>query len=595
MNVNLYNIARLLIRIVKEKPIITIVTFTVPLISGLLSFYAFAAQSNLINIMVNTNHIRTDQIIRLSVIPILFFVCIYAVQALCNRIAIVLKSHLNGHLTFSFHAEIARVASILDYEKFEDRAFGDTLDRAKKVVGEDLDGITGFLVSTVHIAAGLISVVWLSATNGYMLATVIVLLLIVSSLMIRVATELKVRRVGKEITYDGRMSDYLAASLQESHILRELKVYHAFDFFRRVWADYAIMQYNKRYGARKFEIKMGMLVSIIQTTGIFITLLYLLNKMNVSDNVSIGGISVLFLALLSVGGQIMALSWPVSKLYITSYKLHDLNEVLKWGKLLREDQDNDQSKEMAGRIDGSITAVTLTNVSFKYANSNSFSIQNLNMTIRQGEKIAIVGANGAGKSTLIKLILQHYKPTSGNIHWNGVDWLDGKISIVFQDFIRFELTLRENIALDNANSPQDDQKIIQTLKQCDLLDLYEELGSLDVVLGQMIEGGRQLSGGQWQKLAIARALYNQADFIICDEMTAAIDPISEVEIYNKLLHVCKDKTAIFISHRLGWTKHADCIYVMEAGEIIEYGTHNELLSKASVYANMYNQQASWYK
>jgi ATP-binding cassette subfamily B protein len=217
------------------------------------------------------------------------------------------------------------------------------------------------------------------------------------------------------------------------------------------------------------------------------------------------------------------------------------------------------------------------------------------MTIKPGEKIAIVGENGAGKSTLIKLILGQYRPSSGFIDWNNCKYPNGKVSVVFQNFIKFELSLRENIILGNANENIDDERVMEILEKCELMDLFHELGGLDVELGQIYEGGRQLSGGQWQKLAIARALYNDADLIIFDEPTSAIDPISEMKIYQKLIDICQDKTAIFISHRLGWAKSVDRIYVLESGIIAEEGNHEQLIANNGLYSDMFNLQSSWYK
>lgn len=559
------------------------------MISGLLTFYVLTAQERIINLVSShSDSSNWQELARLAMFPIVIYVLIYTFQSLAYSVTNVLKSKLNADITYSFQTEIARVASSINFEKFDDKEFGDTLQRAKSVVGEDMEGITGFFVSTVGIVSSLASVVWLAATNGYFVITFIVSFLIISNLVIRLMAEIKVRKVGKVVTFDGRMSDYFSNSLQDAHTLRELKVYNAFNFFLDLWGKVTIRQYTKSFGARNYEIKIGMLLAIIQTTTIFFVLVYLLNQINVSDDVTIGGISVLFLALLSIGGQVMSLSWPLSRLYMSSYKLSDLHEVLKWGEDIQGNPI--QNKERSNPV----APIELSNVSFKYPNSQNYTLSNINMKIKKREKVAIVGENGAGKSTLIKLIIDQYKPTSGQIRWDGESKLSGNISIVFQSFIKFELTLRENITLGNTKRHHDDQKIIEVLKVCELMDLYQELGGLDVVVGQVMEGGRQLSGGQWQKLAIARALYQDAELIIFDELTSAIDPSSEVKIFNRLIEVCQNKTAIFISHRLGWTKNVDHIYVFENGEIVESGTHIKLLKNQGVYSEMYHLQASWY-
>ncbi|WP_143186182.1 ATP-binding cassette domain-containing protein, partial [Paenibacillus sp. P3E] len=140
-----------------------------------------------------------------------------------------------------------------------------------------------------------------------------------------------------------------------------------------------------------------------------------------------------------------------------------------------------------------------------------------------------------------------------------------------------------------------DELIIETLRKCNCYDIYEKLGDLDVPLGRNIENGQELSGGQWQKLAIARALFSDSNLLIFDEPTSAIDPKTEVEIMNNIFCLCENKTAIFISHRLGWAKNANRIIVIDNGRVIEQGTHTELINKLGAYYKMYSLQASWYR
>jgi ATP-binding cassette subfamily B protein len=288
----------------------------------------------------------------------------------------------------------------------------------------------------------------------------------------------------------------------------------------------------------------------------------------------------------------MNLTWPLSRLYISGSKLYDLNEILKFKSKIGLNSKDRKSEELNDKKE--ITPIHVTNLSFNYIRSKKQVLSNLNFSIYKNEKIAIVGANGAGKSTLIKIILGQYAPSSGSITWNGNLEIPSELSVVFQNFIKFDLSLRENIALGKIEEMNNDTLIINTLKKCDLYDLFVELGSLDIPLGHLMEGGRQLSGGQWQKIAIARAIFNGSDFIVFDEPTSAVDPSSEVEIFNKLMEICNDKTAIFISHRLGWAKNADRIIVMDNGEIVEIGTHNELMSQNGVYSQMFILQSSWY-
>ncbi|MCM3039000.1 ABC transporter ATP-binding protein/permease [Paenibacillus motobuensis] len=586
---NIYNIFLVIFRIFKKNPLIFSLTFLFPLVSGLLTFYSYSAQVTLINLVaVESREFTWNQVFAAAIIPVLIYISVYGVQNLFSSITMIIKNKLNANVTMAFQSDIIDVANNIDFERFDNKEFGDKLQRAKGVVGEDLDGITNFLVSSVGTISSLISIIWLSATSGYYLITLIISIMIVSTLTIRLITEVKVRRVGREITFDGRMGDYLSKTLEDYNALREMKTYNSTNYFIELWGNMMSKQHNKRYGARKFEIKIGTIVAFLQTTTIFIVLIFLLNRLDDHNTVTIGTISVLFLALLSCGNKIMSLTWPLSRLYISSSKLYDLNEVLEISHKFSNKVEINKNYQ-------SLIPITFSNVSFKYSISEKYVLSNINMTIKPGEKIAIVGENGAGKSTLIKLILGQYRPSSGFIDWNNCKYPNGKVSVVFQNFIKFELSLRENIILGNVNENIDDERVMEILEKCELMDLFHELGGLDVELGQIYEGGRQLSGGQWQKLAIARALYNDADLIIFDEPTSAIDPISEMKIYQKLIEICQDKTAIFISHRLGWAKSVDRIYVLESGIIAEEGNHEQLIANNGLYSDMFNLQSSWYK
>lgn len=575
---DLKNILTILARMVGKSPAISTITIIVPVISGLLTFYSYSVQVHIINAVAAG---------AITFLPILWFVLIHGVQACSVSITNIMKSRMNAELTLAFQSELIDIANQVDFEDFDDEEFGNKLQRAKTIVGEDLEGITGFLLSSVGNVSGLISIIWLSATSGYFLVTLVVGLMIVSTLSFRMFTEIKVRRTGRELTFDGRMGDYLAVTLEDPNAIREMRIYNSISYFTDLWAKLMKKQHDKRYSARKFEIKTGMIVAMVQTSAIFIVLVYLLSKMGESNTVTVGTISVLFLALLTCGGKIMSLTWPLSKLYISSSKLYDLNEVLTYkNRDFRKNNINNSSEAML--------PITVSNVYFKYAKSSKYVLSNINMVIKPGEKIAIVGENGAGKSTLIKLLLGQYTASSGSIYWKDSPEPQGKVSVVYQHSIKFEMTLRENILLGDAKSSPDDVKILSILEKCELMDLFYELGGLDVRLGQMLEGSRQLSGGQWQKLAIARALYNDADLLVFDEPTSAIDPNAEMQIYTQLLDICQDKAAIFISHRLGWAKNVDTIYVIDNGSIAEVGQHQDLINNKGIYADMYTLQSSWY-
>ena len=243
--------------------------------------------------------------------------------------------------------------------------------------------------------------------------------------------------------------------------------------------------------------------------------------------------------------------------------------------------------------------ITVANVSFRYPNADMDSIKNINLTIKPGETIAIVGENEAGKTTLVKLLTGLYKATDGIVKIGDTDVaainyrsLFDSISGVFQKYQRYALTLRENVQISDFSDICETNKIEKTLAE-NHIDKNTFPNGLETMLSREFDGV-DLSGGQWQRIAIARGFYRNSDIIVLDEPTAAIDPIEESAIYKKFVEVARDKTAIIVTHRMGSAKIAERIVVMKNGEIIEIGSHDELMCKSGVYADMYNSQAIWY-
>jgi len=324
-----------------------------------------------------------------------------------------------------------------------------------------------------------------------------------------------------------------------------------------------------------------------------ITYLYL-TYMAVYRNIGVGNFTMYFSATNNLSstisdfiGDIITINQLVK--YLDSYKeFYELpnNDFIKNGLILEN-----------------IEKIELKNVSFKYPKSDVYSLKNINLIINSGDRISIVGLNGAGKTTLIKLIIRLYKPTEGEILVNGINIEKydygsyiNKFSAVFQDFKLFSFSIRENIKFDNDNK-NEDSNIIDILEH---LSFKENLLTLEHGLDTCVyknfdSNGIEFSGGQSQKIAMARALYKKSEVIILDEPTAALDPIAENEIYNSFNEITKNKTTIFISHRLASCKISDNIAVLEDGYIVQYGNHNELIiNENGLYNKMYSLQVKQY-
>jgi len=248
--------------------------------------------------------------------------------------------------------------------------------------------------------------------------------------------------------------------------------------------------------------------------------------------------------------------------------------------------------------------IEIKHLSFCYPGSNKSTVEDINLTINQGEMLVLVGENGAGKTTLGKLLGRLYDPTSGTIAWNGKDlrsyslaYVRSRIAVVMQDYARFPSTVRENVGFGDLLSLSDDTAINEAISEAGISAKVNSLAAgLETPLGKQLEDGIDLSGGQWQRIAIARALMrlSTAEVLIFDEPTAALDPKTEHEIYSIFRQIAAGKTTIVISHRLGLAKIADRIAVMENGKIAEIGTHDELIASNGIYCSMFTRQASSY-
>lgn len=245
--------------------------------------------------------------------------------------------------------------------------------------------------------------------------------------------------------------------------------------------------------------------------------------------------------------------------------------------------------------------IELKNVSFSYPNKDKKAIEDINLSIRKGETIALIGENGSGKTTLSKIILGLYEADEGSVFWDGSDlnFLDKdalykNISLTLQKPVQYNFSLRENVAISNLSRINEEVKIIEALKENDADYLLEKTGGLDGRLGRIFNGA-ELSGGEWQRLALSRCRFKNADFLILDEPTSALDPIEESLVLKRFISLIKNKTAVIISHRAGLCRLVDRVALMKEGRLIALGTHDELFSSCEEYRMLYSAQADLYK
>ena len=261
--------------------------------------------------------------------------------------------------------------------------------------------------------------------------------------------------------------------------------------------------------------------------------------------------------------------------------------------------DIDEDVHGTEKFEPNFDKINVKNVCFAYPNTDHLTISDISFDIKKNESIAIVGNNGSGKTTLVKLLTDLYKVQEGEILYGtqNIKDLETKefyqnVSIVSQDFVKYEMTLQENIGISDWKQMGNTDKIQELLKQMDLPEL-SEVDALNTLLGSEFDG-RDLSIGQWQKLAIARGMFKESSMIVLDEPTAALDPIMETTILKMFLQIAKEKTAIIVSHRIGICREVDKIIVMKKGKVVEIGNHDELLAKKGEYYQLYKMQQKWY-
>jgi ATP-binding cassette subfamily B protein len=253
--------------------------------------------------------------------------------------------------------------------------------------------------------------------------------------------------------------------------------------------------------------------------------------------------------------------------------------------------------------DRSTSGIEFDNVTFSYPGGTEPAVAGLSLHIRSGELIALVGENGAGKSTLVKLLLRFYDADQGSVRVGGVDLKDvdpealrSRIGVLFQDYASYELSIRENIVMGRPDGNADDERVMEALRDSRSEWLVKKMPKgLDSKVGRLFEGGHDLSGGEWQRLALARIMYRDADIWILDEPTSSLDPEAEAGIFAELKENLKGRIGIVISHRFSTVRIADRIAVVADGRVTELGTHEELLRAAGRYARLFELQAAGYR
>lgn len=388
-----------------------------------------------------------------------------------------------------------------------------------------------------------------------------------------------------EIASSKRRAIEFEKTLTDVKYVKETKILGIEGFLKKQLGESIRLVNQATWENGKKNLVLSLSLNLVSILG-YIGLLVLLFLYTIQGTISVGAFGAIY-ASIEVMFIIMdeAVNFTFGRI---SEKAGLIIHLIRFLNLPERNSTIVQPKE--GKIE-------LRNVSFFYPEALHSSLNKINLSIDKGEKIALVGVNGAGKSTLVKLLLGIYKPSQGEVIVNGLDTsevalesITRQFSVVFQKFNRYKMSLKDNVILSDLSSRE---TVISSLEKSGF-DENQLPCEMDTILSREF-GGIDLSGGQWQKIAIARAYYRDRSIVILDEPTSAIDPIEETKVYQQFFKLSENKTSIIVTHRLGSARLADRIVLMENGTIVEIGTHDELIKKAKKYKEMWIAQAQWYE
>jgi ATP-binding cassette subfamily B protein len=491
--------------------------------------------------------------------------------------------------------QLLEQASKVDLGHFDNSDWHDRLARAKRDVSwrpGDLTwsvlGLSGNIV-TIVLMAGLL------ASLHYILVVLALAAALISLALERRVTARLYEFFYKE-TPEEREREYLGDLLVQPKNTKEIRAY--------VLADYLLARHRERseelYRLREQMYRSGTRVSMMTglVTGTALALAYLFVAMQgVAGTIDPGGVVLVIGAFSAVSGTLGQISSTFVSVDQHTTFLEDYFSFLSIDPLV-------PVPSPARPVPASLAAgVEFDDVTFRYPGGTEPAVSGLSLHIRSGELIALVGENGAGKSTLVKLLLRFYDVDQGAVRVGGADLrelnpgeLRNRIGVLFQDFASYELTVRENVAMGRPGGEVDDQRVMTALKDSRSEWLVKKMPSgLDSKVGRLFEGGHDLSGGEWQRLALARIMYRNADIWILDEPTSSLDPEAEAAIFAELKTMLKGRIGIVISHRFSTVRIADRIAVIADGKVSELGTHEELLRAGGRYAELFELQAAGYR
>lgn len=494
---------------------------------------------------------------------------------------------VEGYISSLIH----RHSSSLGFSHFEDPSFHDRLSRAER----DITWRPAALISDAALVIrGVVSFAAMAyVLRNFGLVPILLLVIVfIPVLVIRAISSGRFYRVRKMVTAESRLASYFSWLLTGEKPAKEIRLFGSASLFEG--------QFREHYKAAKEpELKITGTSSLLDglsslfKVAAFALLLLFTTRAYLGKGISAGEMAMYLVGFRQAFVYLRDIISGLSRLHENRIFLSDL-----FGFLDIEPEQRIPGDE--GRLPH-FNDLKVENLSYTYPGSDLPALKNINIRIANGEKVALVGANGSGKSTLVKILCRLYEPDSGAVFLNGFNILSYDpveyrklFSVVFQDFMLYHISVTGNISL-SGDSPPDMDRVKEAARRSELSDIVKRMTQgYDTVLGRQTGGSRDLSWGEWQKIAVARALYRKAPVLILDEPSSSLDADSEYEILSEINKITEGRTSLFISHRLSYVKNADRIIVLDKGMIAEEGTHEELMRLKGRYFSMYSRQQLQY-
>jgi ATP-binding cassette subfamily B protein len=516
-------------------------------------------------------------------------------SALCNALS-GLVGEAQGTAVTDHVADLIHAKSIaVDLDYYDNPAFHDTLHRAQSEAPYRPARIVNGLVQTVQNAITLTGIVWLLFTFNWMTG----LILLAAAMPAGIVRLVYARRLfGFEQRHAERERHawYYHWLITGREFAKEVRLFHAGGVFSTRYRELRADLRDGRLLIARHRSMSDALIQGLASLAVFGALLFMAYQA-VSGVITLGVLVMYFQGFQRAMTFLQNLLRGLAGLYEDNLFLTNFYCFLDFEPSIQTLQKPVALPSFSGE------GLLFKNVSFTYPRAVRQTLHEVDFQLRPGEVVALVGENGAGKSTLIKLLCRLYDPEQGMVTVDGVDlkkldlvaW-QRQISVVFQDYIHYDLSVRDNIWLGDVEAGSGDEQVAEAARLAGIDKVLARLpGGYDAQLGTQFLGGRELSIGEWQKLALARAFFRNAKIVVLDEPSSALDPLAESELIERFRRIIAGRSAIIISHRLSTVRMADRIFVMAHGRIIETGSHTELLARDGLYSRLFRAQAEHYQ